>query len=222
MTRPIFESERRCISNLLRIHWNAPLNVDLVVVVESLATPAADGDCAASNVDFEMDFVDWSSINFEFKTAASSIRPQTLGPVATLTVDKTSLAPVRHGLYLGDTIPIKYFNRYTHSVESSVRQRCGISGQICLFAANNESIRSSQPLWCELGRLARIADCAFSRVFVFGGDICFLYFPRETKPVMRGQPITLADDDEQQIVAYIDGDELVCIDGWVRAGAMAE
>ena len=57
---------------------------------------------------------------------------------------------------------------------------------------------------------------ACARVLVVGGDVCFLYFPSEPVPVMRGLRFDLTESDDRQIACYLDEDEIVCFDGWIR------
>jgi hypothetical protein len=223
MMRQIFCSERRCISNLIRHQWDAAgLTSDPTVFLEILAERSARTGNSGFNIDFRIDFVDWRSDRPEFSCTMSSIRPRTIGPEVYLAVETRTLAPMRLDLMFGDSFGLKDFKPYIELVESAVGRLADSGHRADELQNSNQSDRQRWRACASLAASTRISKCALSRVFVFGGDICFLYFPREAKPVMRGQAITLADDDEQQMVAYMDGDELVCVDGWIRAGAMAE
>jgi len=61
-----------------------------------------------------------------------------------------------------------------------------------------------------------IKSSAFARVFFIGEEISFLLFPSEAMPVVRGVPYSVVNQPEAAINCYIEGDDIVCFDGWIR------
>ena len=57
---------------------------------------------------------------------------------------------------------------------------------------------------------------AFARLLVVGSDATFLYFAAKTPRVIRGQRLNLVQQDDREIDCYFDGEEFVCVDGWIR------
>jgi len=133
------------------------------------------------------------------------VLPNALGAELFLIVDKATLAPTALELNGGCAYSIKYYATLVGLVEESLRE-----------AVKLRKPRQTGRQWREVFQCIPIRHAAFARILVVGNDVTFLYFSEETTPVMRGRRVDLAQQDDREICFYIDGDEIVCFDGWVR------
>jgi hypothetical protein len=132
------------------------------------------------------------------------VLPNTFGAEVYLVVEKDVLAPMRLELIGGGAFPMKYYASYVD----------------CVQAAIHETVRVRQrgrtPLpWHEIIELASMRRASFARLLVVGAHATFLYFATGMAPVMRGQRVSLVQRDDREIDCFVDGDEVVCLDGWV-------
>lgn len=200
--RALFLSESRCISNLIKEKWGAAMESEPKVLKEYSAASSEDGRRPSFNRDFTIDFVD-DFTEFEREGTMNTALPNTLGADLYLFVETPTLKPLHFELMFGDAFPIEYYTPYIERVESAVRDavtRWQMVGGV------------ASPM---LLHQVRVAEAVCARFLVVGGDICFLYFPTEASPVMRGERFDLAMRDDRFIACHVTGDEILCFDGWI-------
>jgi len=204
--RAPFSSERRCISNLIEMEWRSPLRFAPTIVSEYIAPPIDPGKRPWFNCDFTLDFIDPRTASSEHVATMSPVLPNTLGAEVFLVVQKELLAPMRLELIGGGAFSIKYYTSYLDNVEAAIRE-----------AVELRERRETRVPWHEMVEAASMRRAAFARLLVVGTDATFLYFPGETAPLTRGQRFSLVQRDDRDIDCYVDGDKVVCFDGWIRA-----
>jgi hypothetical protein len=112
-----------------------------------------------------------------------------MGAEVFLTVDRASGRPLRAELVGGNSFPAEYFRSEIERIEEGA---------------------------LELGLRINIEQSAYARILVVGGDICFLVFPSDAEPQMRGIRAVLTDREDGSIVSFVDQGVLVCVDGWMK------
>jgi hypothetical protein len=188
-SRELFISEHRYISNILREFAGIDLQASDPVVSEYYAPPRT-----KSRVRFNNDyFLEFAAEKDQSKTATkaygSVILPNTLGVQVFLVVDENTSKPLMTELLGGEAFPIKYFKEYVDKIEDRLAE---LSCPMDLH----------QTLYC--------------RIFVVGCDICFLAFPNDTSPIVRGKRELLYADEESSVAFSVDRAEVVYVDGWIR------
>ncbi len=207
--RTLFASERRCVLNLFRTEWKRKMSSVPTVVTETVAEPVDRTKKPWFNCDFILDFVDWRTCKSDRSAAVCSVLPNALGAELFLVVEKATLSPTALELNGGAAFPIKHYARYVRIVEEAIHEHM-----------ERLDHREGEYLRKIMAEALSIGTSAFARVLVVNGDITFLYFPSDTKPVMRGQPINLVSGDNQYIDCYTDAGQVVCFDGWVRTNVV--
>jgi hypothetical protein len=201
--RHLFLSEKRSIENIIQKEWNSSLRSDPLVVKEFHWDPFTTSKRHKFNSDFVLDFVE----NFiDIPTRAGAMHPalpNTLGAELYLYIDTRTFSPLHLELMSGSAFPISYYKQYVADIDAALRTAINLQPV--------EVIRSS---------FCAVSDAAYVRILVIRSDVCFLFFPRETEPVMRGSPKVIACGDDRAIDCYIDGDEVVCFDGWIRTNVV--
>jgi hypothetical protein len=185
--RELFVSERRYIRNILWQRAKILWDTFDPVVLEYYAPPRTRCRVRFNN-DYFLRFVAAENLR-ETKSYGSPVLPNTLGADVFLTVDELTSRPLMTELLAGEAFSIKYFKEHIEKIEDSLAR---------------------------LSHRVQFRKCAYSRVFVIENDICFLAFPEMPAPAMRGNRQPLASGAEGSIVSYVDGTELVCVDGWIR------
>ena len=215
--RNLFLSEKRCISNLMQQKWGTRLHSEPAVLREHSSEPLTASKAPNFNCDFVLDFVEdfteWRDRDGTMNTAL----PNTFGADLYLFVETRTFSPLHFELMFGGAFSMKYYIPYIARVEAAVRD--AVASQEGVGSA-----RAPRSGWDSIGKQSRrellrrvaVRESASARVLVVGNDICFLYFPSDRTPVMRGSRFDLAESDDRQIACYLDGDEIVCFDGWVR------
>jgi len=143
------------------------------------------------NNDFELRFV---SKLTEYECCHTTVLPNTYGADLFLTFDSRTLQPLMTELMDGEAFPIRYYKRFVAEIEAQLKS---------------------------LGQRVAIRRCAYSRIFVIEGDICFLAFPRESVPVIRGVQQMLHSDANMSIACAVEAGSLVYVDGWIRTDVAA-
>lgn len=184
--RDLFQSEWRYIRNTLR-HWGLEPLGPRPVLFENYYPRRASAK-THFNSDFALEFVAFEELE-NYKSYCAPVLPNSIGAEVFVTVDVDTLRLLRTEYLAGEAFSLSDFKSYIAIAESALR-RYSLS--------------------------VSFSRCAFCRVFVIEGDICFLVFPRETCPVLRGQPLEVRNSEEESCVVYMDGEELVCVDGWIR------
>jgi hypothetical protein len=208
--RALFASERRCILNLFQMKWGGEVSRAPVVLGETIAEPIRPKRKPWFNCDFILDFVDWRTARSERSAAACSVLPNALGAELFLIVDKATLSPTALELNGGGAFPIARYANYIGIVEAAIQE-----------AIASPDGRETDLPQIKSSIITSVAAAAFARVLVVGDDITFLLCPEETKPVMRGQRFGLAQADDREVHCYVDGDECVCLDGWIKTEVTA-
>lgn len=188
--RSLFVSEQRYIRNVLLQHRHIDADaVSFGKVLLEYYPPSRRP--ARHRFKFNCDFM----LQFDerldnCKSCCTSILPNTLGADVFVTFDEVTSRPLRTELLGGDAFSIEYYRDYIEQVE------------VCLS-------RLSYPV--------SIRQCRYVRIFVIENDICFLAFPHDDAPVMKGRTRALSSDDSaSSITCSLDGSRLVYIDGWLR------
>jgi hypothetical protein len=202
--RSLFLSESRCISNLMMEEWGVRLASAPLVVKEHSWEPFKNARPPKFNSDFTLDFVDDFTARPGRSGTMNTVLPNTFGAEVYLYVERPTFAPLHFELMSGAAFPIKHYTPHIGRLEKAIR----------------DAVLSGEGLDSVLqGRLLQqiaVTKSAWARILVVGGDVCFLYFPTEALPTIRGTQLGLAEGDDRQIVCHLDGDEIVCFDGWVR------
>jgi hypothetical protein len=204
--RSLFVSENRCIENLFRLKWQDEAYCPPTVLSETISRPQNANKKSSFNCDFILDFVDWRASGTEREAAACSILPNALGAELFLIVEKSTLMLTALELNGGYAFSIKDFANYIEHVEQTIQAAIGL--------VNVDKPRSVERM---LAQSLPLHSSSFARVLVVGRDVTFLFSPTETIPVMRGHRLPLVQSDDQEIHVYVDGGQILCIDGWVRA-----
>lgn len=203
--RTLFASEKRCVSNLINLKWGKLLHTLPSIVSEYIDQSANCKIRPSFNCNFSLNFVDPRTASFDTAATMSPVLPNTLGAELFLVVERDTTNPIRLELLGGDAFPLRHYTTYVDIIETSIRE--AIRSRTHPFT----SALSTKALTNILMRKA-----AFARLLVVGCDATFLYFPNETTPIMRGKCFTIAHDEDTEIYCYIDGDIVVCFDGWLR------
>ncbi len=201
-----FASEKRCISNLFQMKWEDEGRCPPAILSEVIVEPAHLKRRPWFNCDFVLHFVDWRATKSKRSASVCSVLPNALGAELFLVVEKATLTPTALELSGGAAFPITHFASYIQSVEESIER-----------ALRQLDHQQTQHPWKQMAKRIPIAKAAFARLLVVGGDVTFLYFPGKITPSMRGQCLNLTRGDECEINCYLDDDDVVCFDGWIRA-----
>jgi hypothetical protein len=188
----------------MRDKWGVTLKADPMVLKESAWEPLKSGKPAKFNSDFILDFVEDFTAWPGSAGTMNTILPNTFGAEAYLYVDTAAFAPLHFEVMAGAAFSIKYYAPYIERVETAIRD--AVLSQQGIDRPSQQALLRRVPL--------RKSACA--RVLVVGGDVCFLYFPSDGVPVMRGSQFDLAESNDCHIACYLDGAETVCFDGWIR------
>jgi hypothetical protein len=207
--RTLFLSEKRCISNLMEEKWGVGMQSEPPVLKEYSAEPLRVGKRLSFNRDFSLDFVEDFTESRQREGTMNTALPNTFGTDLYLFVETPTLNPLHFELMFGEAFSIKYYAPYIKRVEAAVRD--AVLSQQGIGILSREALLQRVPL----------KKSASARVLVVGGDVCFLYFPSEAVPVMRGSYFDLAESGDRHIACYLDGDEIVCFDGWIRTEVAA-
>lgn len=186
--RDLFLSEQRYIRNILLRNVGREWTPIRPVLSEYHAPPQLGPQQPRFNIDFVLRFVEPAAMP-EHKSFCARVLPNTMGAEVFVTVDAATGQPVMTELDSGEAFPLKYFKLYTDLVES-------------------ELANLKVPMHFQAS--------GYCRVFVIEGDICFLSFPDDTAPAIRGEKVVLQDDDDSSIVSYVERNQLVCVDGWMK------
>lgn len=203
--RPLFVSEWKCVSVLTEMQWNRAPSSEPEVFDEYHALDRCGSASGSFNCDFIMDFVNPKLASWKHTTTMQPILPNTLGADLFLVTGETSLAPMRLQLIGGPAFSKKYFKRFVNEIESLL-QRVGIqsafSGMLSELVLKNIT--------------ATIRKAVFSRVLVVGDYTTFLYFPKHRTPIYIGNRINVVCQEDCVVDLFVDGDELIAVDGWLR------
>lgn len=202
--RNLFLSEKRCVANLMQGKWGVGLRSEPIVVKERFSEPVRKEKGPKFNCDFVLDFVeDFLEVRERDGTMNTAL-PNTLGADVYLFVERPSLHPLHLELMFGEAFSIKFYSQYIARTEAAIRE--AVLSQRLAAKLSQSALLQRLPV--------KKAACA--RVLVVGGDVCFLYFPSEAVPVMRGLRFDLAESDDRHIACYLDDEEIVCFDGWIK------
>jgi hypothetical protein len=124
-----------------------------------------------------------------FKSFGASILPNTIGADVFVTVDEQTSQPLMTELLGGEAFSLKYFKEHVEKVEDRL---------------------------AELSHPIDLRRTSYCRIFVIENDICFLAFPNDAIPVIRGERELLVADVESSIACSMEGADLVYVDGWIR------
>jgi hypothetical protein len=133
------------------------------------------------------------------------VLPNALGAELFLVVEKATLSPTALELNGGGAFSIEHYTPYIDAVEAAIQEAIGSVG------GQNVGLPQLDP-----SKVTSVTKAAFARVLVVGSDVTFLYCPSIATPAMRGQRFNLAQADDREIDCYVDGEECVCFDGWIR------
>jgi hypothetical protein len=187
--RELFLSEHRYINNILREFTGIGMQASDSIVREYYAPPRTRSRLRFNN-DYSLEFVseeDRSKV--ATKAYGSVILPNTLGVQVFLVVDARTSKPLMTELLGGEAFPIKYFKEHVEKIEDRLTQ-----------------------LSCPIN-FHRTSYC---RIFVVGCDICFLAFPNDANPTVRGKQELLSANEESSIACSVEQAEIVYVDGWIR------
>ncbi|MEK6642418.1 MAG: hypothetical protein AABZ08_00795 [Planctomycetota bacterium] len=123
------------------------------------------------------------------KSFCAPILPNTAGAEVFVMIDTRTRTLLRTDLVAGEAFPIELYDSFLDNID------------LKLMA---------------LPRRFAIRECAYNRVFVINNEICFLSFPTESSPVVRGDKSLLNTGPDSMIAYYTDNAEVVCVDGWIR------
>lgn len=185
--RELFVSERRYIRNVIWRHTQVSLETRDPVIVEYYA-PHRVLSRVRFNNDFRLQFAPNDRL-VNSKSFGARVLPNTLGVDVFVTVDQQTLQPLMTELLGGEAFSIKYFKEYVEKVEDRL---------------------------AELSHPVKLRRTSYCRIFVIENDICFLAFPNDVAPIVRGKREVLCTKAESSIACSIEGDELVYVDGWIR------
>jgi hypothetical protein len=185
--RGMFLSEKRCVRNTLLRHRSVEFDQFEDVMIEHYSPPRFSTG-GHFNLDYYLQFVEDAAIR-NCRSFCARVLPNTMGAEVFVTIDKDTSRLLRMELLCGEAFPIKYFRQHIDQIEDELR-RLSVS--------------------------VRLGRSAYCRVFVIENDICFLAFPSDSSPVMRGEKRVLHSSAESAIECYVDSGDLVCVDGWIR------
>lgn len=210
MMRDTFLSENRIIEVVAACH-KIPITLPAMVYREFYYESLVEKDNRSFNVDFRLQLSceDLSRIDFEngCSGGALAVLPNTLGAEIFLTTDKTSGKPLILELMGGGAFPSRYFNQYLQQIESTIRRL--VEKPAIAMRFPGVSVR-------DFSESVRPDKTQYSRVFIVGQDICFLFFPLDGQPTIRGDRCALVNTEEMQIDCFIEGSKITCIDGWMK------
>lgn len=190
--RDLFLSEARFIENMILREGIGSVRTPDRVAIEYYAPPRT-SKAISFNSDFFLQFVEMEDLK-DFRSVCCPVRPNTMGAEVFLTLDKMTGAPLRAELIAGEAFEAEYFSSEIERIEREV-SRTGIS--------------------------VNIAQSKYARVFIVENEICFLVFPDEPEPTMRGKRVALTEGIESSIMSYVARDKLVCVDGWIKTEVAA-
>lgn len=204
--RPLFLSETRCVLNLFQKKWGERSLVIPHILTETIATPARVTRRPWFNCDFILHFVDWRPPRSQRTAAGCSILPNALGAELFLVVEKETLSPTALELNGGGAFTMDHYDRYIDIVETAVREALVVSHE-----RNAQLHKDGSP------GISRVKEAAFARILIVGNDITFLYSPgRHTISSIEGRRVTLSQAEDRQIDCYLQAEEVLCFDGWIR------
>ena len=183
--------------------WGQRLEREPSFIVESISEEGRKPRQPYFNADFMLDFVDRDANWSKSKITMSPILPNTLGAELFLAVEEGTLRPMRLELMGGGAFPVRHYAKYIDSIETAIKKAMNIpqvSNRLCGKAVSQEF---------------SVGASAFARIMVIQKDICFLVCPKYLLPTMRGEHSSLVREKDCEIDCYIDGEEVVCFDGWL-------
>ena len=148
--------------------------------------PPRAAGASAFNADFILQFIATDDLQ-DFRSFSCPVRPNTMG--AELSVDRQTNTPLCAELVAGEAFGREYFIDEIERLEREL-----------LPSGINVSSEQSK----------------YARVLVLKDELCFLIFPHDIEPTMRGERVTLVDTTESLIVGQMADDKLVCLDGWIK------
>lgn len=176
-----------------------------VVISEAIGKPSKPRRKPWFNCDFLMYFEAQALIGRAPRAASVfSILPNALGAELVLVVEAATLVPAALELLGGEAFSIRHYLPYIDRIEAELRKE--------LEAASN----LKADLVSALLKSIPIKKAAFVRLLMAGDDMTFLYFPAGCGLAIRGRRATLVKTADRQVDYYVDGHEIVCIDGWVK------
>jgi hypothetical protein len=187
--RELFISERRYIQNVLWNRAQVRFESSGPVMVEHYAPPRTAAQVRFNN-DYFLQFVsndDRQIINS--KAYCAPVLPNTLGVDVFVSVDERTSQPFMTELLGGEAFSMKYFKEHIEKIESRLAQ---------------------------LSRPIELRRTSYCRIFVIENEICFLAFPNEPAPVVRGEAELLCANAESTIACSTDEAGIVYVDGWIR------
>lgn len=189
IVRELFISEYRYIENILSKWTDVKRSMIGSVILENHCPVHGESRIAFNN-DYSLQFASADKL-VELKAVAFSapVLPNTLGADVFLLVDEDTSQVLETELLGGQSFQMHYFKEHIEKIEEYLS-------------------RLSCPL-----KLRRTKYC---RIFVIENDICFLAFPNDALPVVRGDKKLLSATEDSTIACAMDGDELVYVDGWIR------
>lgn len=192
--RELFISEHRYISNIVWKHSGLrPETIGLVV--REYYAPSRTSSKVRFNNDYFLDVSPDERMKPGRKKAlVAPILPNTLGVDVFVTVDAETLQPLMTELLGGEAFSPSYFKEHIEVVEGRL---------------------------AELSHPVNLRRSSYCRMFVIENDICFLVFPKESCPTMRGRTELLLADTNSSIQCGFDAAGLVYVDGWIRTSVAA-
>lgn len=185
--RDLFLSEQRYVGNIVLRHLGHECPRVGPVLSEYYAPPRRSLHDCHFNTDFVLRFVERGAMQ-DHQSFCARVMPNTMGAEVFVTVDTGTSQVLMTELDSGEAFSVDDFKPYVDLVESEL---------------------------AGLGFLIGFKSSRYCRVLVVENDICFLVFPDEPEPVMRGAKKVLRKEAKSEIVSYTD-DHLVCVDGWIH------
>jgi hypothetical protein len=186
--RELFISERRYIENVISKCMGLRRQVSGRVAREYYAPPRSTSKVRFNN-DYFLELASGRSSGVTSRSYGAVILPNTIGVDVFVTVDQQTFQPLMTELLGGEAFSLRYFKEHVDKVEDRL---------------------------AELSRPVKLRRTSYCRVFVIENDICFLAFPNDVAPIVRGTRQVLYDGAESSIECSLEGGELVYVDGWIR------
>jgi hypothetical protein len=186
--RKLFLSERRHLRHMMKINHDVDWTGNPPVLYEEHSEPRRPVRGRAFNSDYMLCFTPNGDLPPEFRSCCARVLPRTMGAEIFLTIDVATKEPIQVHLLSGEAFQLKDFRPHADRLEAALE---------------------------ELGISLQLKRCQHTRMFVLEGEICFLIDPGSRTEEL-GSPQVLRSDADAEIRAYFDGDNLICLDGWLR------
>ncbi len=213
--RELYESERKTISMIDRIKWGRKC-LDFPKIISEYHGPLRAKAKTQFNLDFEYKFYFGDYPCEEKAKAVTAILPNTLGAELYYFVYEDSHLPIILTLMGGEAFPIKHYKKYIDEIETVLTSALSSCNEWQPFSEQVISDFENKVLNPEvLLKRKTITKNRYLRVMVIYDVICFLTFTNDEKPAQRGTRYRLIEDDKKCIDCYVDGNDLLCFDGWM-------